>query len=247
MEPETLAWLMDLDRILKPPARVVSLVPSLTESLFDLGWGGRVVGVTDFCKHPEHEVAKLPRLGGTKTPRVEEIIDLAPDLVIANREENERAAVEALLRAGIPTWITFPQNVPEALALLYALARLFRDPGATQRIKTLETAVEWTQAASAGGAGFTYFCPIWQGVTQDGQRWWMTFNQDTYAHSLLELFGGRNVFASRLRQYPLSADLVFEGDAAGRSRHHQPMRNWVSEIRAIRSYHPPKSSLPTRM
>jgi ABC-type Fe3+-hydroxamate transport system substrate-binding protein len=146
---------------------------------------------------------------------VQEIIDLGPDLVIANREENERAAVEALMGAGIPTWVTFPQTVPEALALLYALARLFRDPGAAQRIKTLETAVEWTQAASVGASGFTYFCPIWQEVTQDGQRWWMTFNQDTYAHSLLALFGGQNIFAKRLRRYPFSADFVFGEEASG--------------------------------
>ncbi len=215
METGTSDWLEYLDTLNMVPRRVVSLVPSLTESLFELGWGEHLVGVTDYCRYPENEVAKLPRLGGTKTPRVQEIIDLLPDLVIANREENDQKAVEALLHANIPTWVTFPQNITEALALLYALARLYRSPAASQRIKTLETAVEWTQAASAGTAGFTYFCPIWQGESQDGQRWWMTFNQHTYSHSLLALCGGRNLFGTRVRRYPFSANPASAGEETG--------------------------------
>jgi ABC-type hemin transport system substrate-binding protein len=197
------------------PQRVVSLVPSVTESIFDLGWGERLVGLTDFCRYPENGVAGLPRVGGTKTPRVPEILDLSPDLVIANREENDQTAVEALLSAGIPTWITFPQTVNESIALLYALARLFRSPAAIQRVKTLETAVEWNQAAAAGGEGFIYFCPIWQGETEDDGIWWMTFNEQTYSHSLLTLFGGMNAFAKRVRRYPLAADLAYRPDKIG--------------------------------
>ena len=81
--------------------RIVSLVPSITESLFALGLGERVVGVTDWCVHPADGVAALPKVGGTKDADVEAIERLAPDLVIANREENTRRVVDALRSRGI--------------------------------------------------------------------------------------------------------------------------------------------------
>jgi len=76
--------------------RIVSLVPSLTESLFCLGLGDRIVGITDWCIHPSDRVSGLPRVGGTKNPSVRQILELEPDLVIANREENRKQTVVAL-------------------------------------------------------------------------------------------------------------------------------------------------------
>ena len=70
------------------PERIVSLVPSLTEALFALGLGPRLVGVTDWCVHPAAAVAHLPKVGGTKNPSLARVLELGPDLVIANREEN---------------------------------------------------------------------------------------------------------------------------------------------------------------
>ena len=93
------------------PRRVVSLVPSLTESLFELGVGDTVVGVTDYCIHPAERLAGLPRLGGPKNPDIAAIAALQPDLVLANWEENTRQAVEALER-GVPVWVTLPLSVP---------------------------------------------------------------------------------------------------------------------------------------
>ena len=85
-----------------PPQRIVSLVPSLTEALFALGLGERVVGVTEWCVHPAQAVARLPKLGGTKNPDLDAIRALAPDLVIANQEENRKRDVERLEAAGLP-------------------------------------------------------------------------------------------------------------------------------------------------
>ncbi|MFU8771696.1 MAG: helical backbone metal receptor, partial [Anaerolineales bacterium] len=79
-----------------PPKRVVSLVPSMTESLFDLGFGDAVVGITDFCVHPAEHLAGIRRIGGPKKPRLDEIIGLNPDLVLANQEENTPNTVKAL-------------------------------------------------------------------------------------------------------------------------------------------------------
>ncbi len=79
--------------------RIVSLVPSLTEALFSLGLGERIVAVTDWCVRPADRVAALPKVGGTKNPSVEQIVALAPDLVIANQEENRQRVIEALREA----------------------------------------------------------------------------------------------------------------------------------------------------
>src|SRR3989304_2462763 len=83
-----------------PPRRVVSRVPSMTESLFDLGAGEALVGVTDYCRPPQEAETNLKRVGGTKSPRVADVLALKPDLVIANQEENSREGVEALEAGG---------------------------------------------------------------------------------------------------------------------------------------------------
>lgn len=191
----------------RPPQRVVSLVPSLTESLFDLGVGEVLVGVTDYCIHPAEKLAHLPRLGGTKNPRVDEIIALKPDLVLANWEENTRRTVEELEAAGAPVWVTLPLTVRETLDMLHTLAALFRSTAADLRVQMLDLTLDWAISAAQEGRGARYFCPIWQGATQNGQLWWMTFNKQTYCHDLLEVSGGVNVFAERQRRYPLAADL----------------------------------------
>ena len=106
------------------PERIVSLVPSLTEALFVLGLGDRVVGVTDWCVHPARGVAGLPKVGGTKTPDLAAIRALQPDLVIANREENRRTDVERLQRDGLQVWVTDPRTVRGGAELLAKVAAL---------------------------------------------------------------------------------------------------------------------------
>src|SRR3972149_5639076 len=90
----------------RPPGRIVSLVPSLTESLFDLGFGSTVVGITDYCTQPASALQDLPRIGGPKTPRVADILALKPELVAANMEENPLDAVEALEAKGNKVRVT---------------------------------------------------------------------------------------------------------------------------------------------
>src|SRR5687768_4543344 len=106
---------------LYPPETVVSLVPSVTESLFELGMGRRVTGVTDYCTRPAGAVHYLTRVGGTKTPDVGRIIELKPDLVIANHEENRRKDVEALVESGLQVWVTYPRTVAETFNLLWQI------------------------------------------------------------------------------------------------------------------------------
>jgi iron complex transport system substrate-binding protein len=190
-----------------PPERVVSLVPSMTESMFDLGLGERVVGITDYCVSPPEGVLNLPRIGGTKNPRTSEIIALQPDLVLANWEENTRRTVEKLRQAGLVVWVTFPQTVRDSINVLLSLALIFRNPLARLRVQILELTLDWAITASVTRIPIRYFCPIWYDRTQSGSHWWMTFNRNTYSHDLLSLFACENVFADRERHYPLDADL----------------------------------------
>ncbi|MEW5870808.1 MAG: helical backbone metal receptor [Chloroflexota bacterium] len=194
-------------QFLRPPQRVVSLVPSLTESLFDLGLGQAVVGVTDYCLYPAEPLAGLPRLGGPRDPRLDEIVALKPDLVIANWEENTRQDVEALEAQGLPVWVVFPRSVAGSMEVLWKLVELFRSDSARMRLQTLEVTLDWAISAAAEREPRSYFCPIWYEQAESGQPWWMTFNQGTYCHDLLRIVGGQNPFAGRERRYPLAADL----------------------------------------
>jgi iron complex transport system substrate-binding protein len=203
---------------LEPPKRVVSLVPSMTESMFELGFGSALVGITDFCVHPAGALGSLPRLGGPKNPDLDQILNLHPDLVLANQEENTPKAVHALEAAGVKVWVTFPKTVRTALDILWTLTGLFHSQMAALRLEILERTLEWSQMARQERQPVTYFCPIWQETGPDGPAWWMTFNQDTYCNDLLAQMGGLNVFVNRQRRYPLAADLsqAEPQDASGR-------------------------------
>ena len=197
--------LESLTELSHTPERIVSLVPSMTESLFDLGLGGAVVGVSDYCTRPEGKLEGISRIGGPKTIDAAQILALHPDLVIANREENEREAVLALAEK-VQVWVSFPLTVQDVLRDLWALAYLGRSQQALMRMRLLETAVEMAEETLEEGSGMRYFCPIWQGQAGD-TRWWMTFNQQSYSSDLLRLLGGANCFAQRQRRNPLAADL----------------------------------------
>jgi iron complex transport system substrate-binding protein len=190
-----------------PPKRVVSLVPSMTESLFELGFGDSVVGITDFCIHPAEQLTGIKRLGGPKNPKVEEILALNPDLVLVNQEENTHRTVMELETAGLAVWVTFPKTVRQSLDVLWAIIGIFRDQEAAIRLQVLEKSVEWAESALAERQPRRYFCPIWENETAGGVHWWMTINEDTYMHDLLRLVGGENIFTKRQRRYPLEADL----------------------------------------
>lgn len=201
----------DLSEILlnfeRPPSRLVSLVPSYTDSLFTLGMGKAVVGITDYCQVTASEEARLVRVGGTKDSRIEDILKLGPELVLANFEENTQQVVEAIEAAGVPVWVSFPHSIDETIEFLWGLVDLFRSQPASFTVKVIDTEVEWTRLAAEELRKTPYFCPIWQGEDNAGLGWWMTCNNETYSASLLNTMGGVNIFGNRKRRYPLEADL----------------------------------------
>ena len=185
------------------PQRVVSLVPSFTESLFALQLGHRLVGVTDYCVRPAAGVAKLPKVGGTKNPDIERIVSLRPDLVIVNEEENRLEDAEALEQAGIPLWKTAPNTIAESINLLWETMEIFDVPDMVPMVRVIEQKWDVTRLAMENERPIRTFIPIWRDP-------WMTGNQYTYMHNVMTNFGMINVFAERDRQFPLAADV---GDA----------------------------------
>lgn len=205
-----------LIRLGEKPPRIVSLVPSYTESLFDLGYGKWVVGVTDYCIHPAKELESVQRVGSVRDPDIGCIQVLAPDVVLANQEENQPDTVHSLEQAGIPVWLSFPKSVEEMFDVLVGMVRFYHDEASSLRVRMLETSFDWAVQAAAEQPKVPFFCPIWQGRLGVDKVWWMTFNRDTYASDLLEKLGGENVFGKRLRRYPLEADLgLAEAESAG--------------------------------
>ncbi len=186
-----------------PPQRIVSLVPSDTLSVADLGAGARLVGRTDYCVLPQAVADSVPSVGGTKNPRVDDVAALEPDLVLANQEENTKGDLEALVARGIRVYIAFPKRVADGLAHLAKLAALLgvaRDPKVVALVKRGYEAHREAVAARAVIAPKRVFCPIWMSPL-------MTIHGDTFISDMLDLCGGRNVFADRERKYPLAADL----------------------------------------
>ncbi|MEJ5313308.1 MULTISPECIES: helical backbone metal receptor [Anaerolinea] len=190
-----------LSQLLRPPRRVVSLVPSYTESLFELGFGSSVVGITDYCVHPSEHLKNIPRVGGPKNARIEAILSLEPDLLLANPEENSADVVLALSGKGIPVWVSFPQTVQEAIQFLWGLVDLYRDKQAGLKVRILEQSWEFARQVADTLPRFRYFCPIWEEQIGEETRW-MTFNNHTYSADLLALFGGENLFGSKEKEIP---------------------------------------------
>jgi ABC-type Fe3+-hydroxamate transport system substrate-binding protein len=178
------------------PRRIVSLIPSVTEILFALGLGDAVVGCTIFCTEPAEGVAAKTRVGGEKNPKLDLVRDLAPDLVVANVEENLREHVEALRAWGIPVYVIYPRKVIEGIELVRDLGRVAGAPERGAQITAdLRARLAGTRARLAGRRPSRVFCPIWR-------KPYMTVNADTYVHDMLTTCGGDNVFARLPRRYP---------------------------------------------
>ena len=180
------------------PRRIVSLVPSLTETLFSFGVGDRVVGRTRYCTQPPRAVGRIPKVGGTKKVDVPAVLGLEPDLVVAVREENAREDVEGLVRAGVPVFLGGPRTVAEAVGMLRDLAARVEAPLADAVLDPIERVLRRLEEANGRApSSRRVFVPIWK-------RPYMSVGSDTYVHDVLRVCGGENVCASETR-YPVVA------------------------------------------
>ena len=167
--------------------RWVSLVPSLTETLFALGVGDQVVGATKFCVHPKEGMEHVQRVGGTKDPKIDAIVRLRPRLVFANQEENRREDVERLRAAGLEVHLSFPRAVADVAPMILDLAQVVgrREEGG-RLAERLGEVVSKVSRARAGGPPVRFLVLIWRDP-------WMAATSDTFLSSLLETAGGVNV------------------------------------------------------
>ncbi len=198
-----MAWLQIADdlnfklELSRPPQRLVSLVPSWTETVFAFGLGAQLVGVTRYCVAP-NEATAIPKIGGTKNPTLRAIIELKPDLIIANAEENRREDIEELRAAGLAVFTTYPRKISAAVESIIKLgAALGCVPSANAMAREIVTTVSEIETSVGVWAKlrFRAFCPIWKNP-------WMAFNADTYAHDVLRMLGFNNIFAAAGERYP---------------------------------------------
>jgi ABC-type Fe3+-hydroxamate transport system substrate-binding protein len=187
--------------------RIVSLCPSLTELVFDLGRGAELVGRTKFCVHPADRVTAVEKVGGTKNPKIDRIIELAPDIVLVNEEENRREDAEALAAAGIAIHTSFPRTALETAGMVRSIAAALDAQHEGERIaRDIEARHRRVVRAAANRPPTTIAYLIWREPL-------MTVNGDTFVSALLADAGGGNVFANEATRYPtITADALRAAD-----------------------------------
>lgn len=176
------------------PQRIVSLVPSQTELLFDLGLNETVVGITKFCVHPKEWHQSKTRIGGTKNVNVEKIISLNPDLIIANKEENLKEDIEALEKI-TPIWISDINNLDTALQMIISIGEITNAKRkALQISNNIEGAFNKLIQTTNHFKTKTCVYLIWQNP-------YMTIGSDTFINEMLKYCKLENVIANKTR-YP---------------------------------------------
>ncbi|MBD3235765.1 MAG: ABC transporter substrate-binding protein [Candidatus Eisenbacteria bacterium] len=179
-------------RIPDRPQRIVSLVPSLTELLFDLAAGERLVGVTSYCVHPQERMGGIPRVGGPRDFLVERVGELAPELVVASCEENPREQV-ARLAESHPVWVCDVRSLSGALEMIRAIGTLVDSPARA------------AQLAAEISHGFGALAPKMAPMRTAYAVWWeplMIAGGDTLIDDLLTRVGLRSLFRDSAEPYP---------------------------------------------
>ncbi len=175
-----------------PPRRIVSLVPSQTELLYDLGLNDEVVGITKFCVHPDAWFRTKKRVGGTKTVHIDIVKELQPDLIIANKEENTRAQIEEL-SALYPTWVSNIQTIDEGLTMIREVGMLVgKEKRANSLAEQIKNGFATLRQAQGDKTRVAYF--IWR-------KPWMCAGGDTFISDMISQMGWTNVLADKMR-YP---------------------------------------------
>lgn len=174
-----------------PPQRIVSLCPSLTETLFSFGLDEQIVGLTRYCLHPEDRVVDKQKVGGTKRLDFAAIDELAPDLIIAEKEENNREDVECLAEQ-YPVYVTEVTDIASALKMVEGLGAVCdRQTQATTLVTSVEEA--WQKISSLNESVSVAYL-IWR-------KPWMAAGSDTFIDAVLQRMGLINVFGQTPR-YP---------------------------------------------
>lgn len=217
-----------------PPRRIVSLVPSQTELLFDLGLDEEVVGITRFCIHPKQKVNSKQKIGGTKQFDIEKIKLIKPDLIIGNKEENYQQGIEELQKH-FPVWMSDIYTLPDNYTMMREVSRISNRETEGERIVTaIKDSFALLPTANREPLTAAYF--IWR-------KPYMVAAGNTFINHLLELFGVRNLFENQTR-YPeinpetlakLKPDYIFLSSEPYRftEKHYEEFRSFSPTSKVI--------------
>lgn len=183
----------------EPPKRIISLVPSQTEFLYDIGLEQELVGITRFCVHPEKIFRTKQKVGGTKTFDTKKISVLQPDLIIGNKEENDKAQIMELM-ANYPVWLSDVKNLDDACQMMQMIGALTERQSESQRIvqevkDSFDQITFCLKGEPAKRNKAVYL--IWSGP-------FMSINQDTFIHDMMERAGLDNLFSNQTSRYPVT-------------------------------------------
>jgi len=178
--------------LIKEPQRIISVVPSQTELLFELQLEERITGITKFCIHPEHWFRNKTRIGGTKTLNLEKIRSLKPDLILANKEENVQEQIE-ILASEFPVWVSDVNNLQQALEMIECIGQI---TGTSLKAKEISDNISnaFTKALYESERLPKTCYLIWKDP-------YMTVGGDTFIHDMLVKAGFNNLFSTSTR-YP---------------------------------------------
>jgi ABC-type Fe3+-hydroxamate transport system substrate-binding protein len=165
------------------PKRIISLVPSQTELLFDLGVGDNVVGITKYCIHPKQQIKKITKIGGTKDFDIDKIISLKPDLIIANKEENYKEGIEKL-EEKFPVWISDINDLNSSLEMILEVGKIIgKEKEAQNLVSKLNQDFKELETINSENYKTLYF--IWKDP-------FMIAGNDTFINAILEKMNLKN-------------------------------------------------------
>lgn len=208
--------------------KVVSLVPSITEALFDLGLTeNEVIGRTKFCIHPKNSVKNVPVIGGTKNINIEKIKALQPDLILANKEENVKEQVEALMD-DFKVIVSNVENIEDNYYLLKNLGKIFNKEDKAQ-LFNLKIYDVLHQSKINQKVKIAYL--IWKNP-------YMTIGSDTFIHKILEEIGFENVFKDKKRYPQIETEDLDNADIIMLSSEPFPFKE--KHIKELKAFYPDK-------
>ena len=224
------------------PPRIVSLVPSITELLCDLGLAASLIGRTGFCIHPRALVRGIPKVGGTKAVDVARIRELAPTHLVVNIDENEKATVDELARVVPHVIVTHPLAPRDNLALYRLLGGIF------DRAKEAETLCAEFERAYAGALAACADLPRRNVLYLIWRKPWMTVSRDTYISRTLALVGWDTLPADAHARYPeLELDAAILADADHVLLSSEPYRFRERDIGVVQKLLPKNARCSVRL
>ncbi len=220
------------------PRRIVSLAPSITETLFALGLDREIVGVTEFCNFPEAALTR-PKVGSFISLSAEKIVSLNPDLILATADGNRKESVEQLTRLGLPVYTVGPSNLDQVFRMIVTIGRM------TGREKEALSLVQKLRQRVLHVTAVTERLPRPKVFFQVGLDALVTVGRDTFLNELISLAGGANIAGEERTRYPrfsiervISAapDVIIVTSMKGEGGFEQVKRNWMrrSSLPAVR-------------